>query len=139
MTKKQLEEYRSKKAEISELRYRLEHLGDGDSMIGNSVIMDYSTGYPRPQSVVGYDFNKEERLRTKYLNQMSRLKEECEEVELWIEDIPDSLARRIFRMYYIEGQTQRQIARKVHMDRSTVGRKIEKFLKVAPNAPNAPL
>ena len=35
--------------------------------------------------------------------------------------------------------TQRQIAEKVHIDKSTVARKIEKFLKIAPNAPNAPL
>ena len=42
-------------------------------------------------------------------------------------------------MYYIDNMTQRQIAKKVNMDKSTVARKIEKFLKVAPNAPNAPL
>lgn len=139
MTKEQLEDYRSKKAEISELRYRLAHLGEGDSLVGNSVIMDYSTGYPRPQSVIGYDFSKEARLKARYLSQISRIQKECEAVEEWIDGIPDSLTRRIFRMYYIDGLTQRQIARKVHMDKSTVGRKIDNFLKVAPNAPNAPL
>lgn len=55
MTKEQLEEYKSKKAEIQELQYKLDHLGEGDSMIGNSVINDYRTGHPRPQSVVGVD------------------------------------------------------------------------------------
>ena len=56
MDKKKLEDYRSKKAEIKELQYKLSHLGAGDSLIGNDVIMDYRKGYPIPQSVVGYDF-----------------------------------------------------------------------------------
>ncbi len=139
MTREQLEAYRSKKAEIGELTYRLDHLDDHDGMIGNSVIMDYQTGYPRPQSVVGYDYKRAERLRKMYQSRIARLREECLEMEQWVEAIPDSLTRRIFRMYYVEGLTQRQIAAKTHMDKSTVGRKIDNFLKVAPNAPNAPL
>ena len=66
MTKEQLEAYRSKKAEIGELTYRLNHFDDGDSMIGNDVVKDYRTGYPRPQSVVGYDYKRAERLRKTY-------------------------------------------------------------------------
>ncbi len=139
VTREQLEAYRSKKAEIGELIYRLDHLDDHDGMIGSSVVMDYRTGYPRPQSVVGYDYKRAERLRKTYQSRITRLQEECLEVEQWVEAIPDSLIRRIFRMYYVEGMTQRQIAIKVHMDKSTVGRKIDNFLKVAPNTPNAPL
>ena len=139
MTREQLESYKSKKAEIQELQYKLNHLGEGDSMIGNDTIFDYRTGYPQPQAVVGVDWEKMEWLRVRYEKQISTLTVECEEVELWIEDISDSLTRRIFRMYYVDGMTQRGIARKVHMDKSSVGRKIDNFLKVAPNAPNAPL
>ena len=63
MEREQLERYLSQKEEIRELRYKLEHLGEGDSLIGNSTIFDYSTGYPKPQAVVGNDYNKEWRLR----------------------------------------------------------------------------
>ena len=55
MDREQLERYMSQKEEIRELRYKLEHLGEGDSLVGNSTIFDYSTGYPKPQAVVGYD------------------------------------------------------------------------------------
>lgn len=139
MEREQLERYRSQKEEIRELRYKLLHLGDGDSLIGNDTIFDYSSGFPKPQAVIGYDYNKERSLRERYMTRLEKLKADCEETEQWVEDIPDSQMRRIFRMYYLDGMTYRQIANKMHMDKSTVGRKIDVFLKVAPNAPNAPL
>lgn len=131
MTKNRLEEYRSKKAEIAELQYKLDHLGEGNSLIGNDVIMDYRRGYPQPQSVVGYDYDRERRLRDTYQKRIEKLKEDCMEVELWIERIPDSLTRRIFRMYFVDGMTQKRIAKKVHIDQSRVSRKILDFLKNA--------
>ena len=139
MEREQLERYLSQKEEIRELRYKLEHLGEGDSLVGNSTIFDYSTGFPRPLAGIGYDYEKERRLRAQYSTRLSKLRYDCEETEQWVEDIPDSQTRRIFRMYFIDGETYRQIAKKMHMDKSTVGRKIDNFLKVAPNAPNAPL
>ena len=137
--REQVERYQSQKEEIRELRYKLEHLGEGDSLVGNSTIFDYSTGFPRPQAVIGYDYEKYRRLRAQYSTRLAKLRYDCEETEQWVEDIPDSQTRRIFRMYFIDGETYRQIAKKMHMDKSTVGRKIDNFLKVAPNAPNAPL
>lgn len=131
MTKNRLEEYRSKKAEIAELQYKLDHLGEGNSLIGNDVIMDYRRGYPQPQSVVGYDYDRERRLRDTYQKRIEKLKEDCMEVELWIERIPDSLTRRIFRMCFVDGMTQKRIAKKVHIDQSRVSRKILDFLKNA--------
>ncbi len=125
MTKQQLEAYRSMKEEITELKYKLAHLGQGDSLIGNDVIMDYRSGYPVPQSVVGYDFEKEWRIKTRYRERIARLEKLCQEVEEFIENIYDSRTRRIFRMYYIDGKKQKEIAKLIHMDRSTVSRKID--------------
>lgn len=130
MERQQLERYRSQKEEIRELQYKLEHLGEGDSLIGNSTIFDYSTGFPRPQAVVGYDYNKEWRLRERYKTRLEKLVADCEETEQWIEAIPDSQTRRIFRMYYLEGETQQKIGKRLHLDQSSVSRKIENFLKL---------
>lgn len=137
MTKKKLEDYRNKKAEIKELQYKLSHLGAGDSLIGNDVIMDYRKGYPIPQSIVGYDFEKEQRLRTLYEKREKKLQEECLEVEMWIEDIPDSMIRRIFRMHYVDDMTQKEISKIIHLDRSRVSRKIDEYLKNAHKAQKA--
>lgn len=137
MTRERLEGYRSCREEIQELQYKLDHLGEGDSLIGNDVIMDYRDGFPRPQSVVGYDYGKYERLRKAYESRIEKLQAECAEVELWIEGIPDSLTRRIFRMYYIDGMNQKQIGRIVHLDRSRISRKIDEYLKNAHKAQKA--
>lgn len=139
MTKQRLEEYESNKAEIAELQYKLAHLGEGDSLVGNDVVFDYRTGYPRPQTVVGKDEEKEIRLRNICEKRIGKLKAECLTVELWIEQIPDGLMRRIFRMHYIDGMTQKQIGRTVHLDKSRISRKIDDFLKNAPKATNATL
>ena len=37
ISREQMEAYRSMKDEIKELSYRLEHLGEGDSLLCNSV------------------------------------------------------------------------------------------------------
>lgn len=131
MTRERLEGYQSCKEEIQELQYKLAHLGEGDSMMGHDVILDYQTGFPRPQSIVGYDHEKEERLRRTYESRIAKLQAECAEVEQWVEAIPDSLTRRIFRMYYIDGMNQSKIAKRVHLSQSQISRKIDGFLKDA--------
>ena len=129
MTRERLEGYRSCREEIRELQYKLAHLGEGDSMIGNDVILDYRTGYPRTRSVVGLDHKREKRLRTVYENRIAKLETECAEVELWVDEIPDSLTRRIFRMYYIDGMNQSKIAKRVHLSQSKISEKISGYLQ----------
>lgn len=130
MTKERLEAYRSEKEEITEIQYRLKHLTDNDAMIGNSTIFDYSTGYPRPQAVVGTDHVKQNRLTNRYQQLLRQLEKNCEEVEMWVAAIPDSLTRRIFQMYYIEGVRQQVIARKAHLSQSEVSKKISRYLQM---------
>lgn len=139
MEREQLERYRSQKEEIRELRYKLLHLGDGDSLIGNDTIFDYSSGFPKPQAVIGYDYNKERSLRERYMTRLKKLKADCEETEQWVEAIPDSQMRRIFRMYYLDGETQQKIGERLHIERSTVSKKIEAFLKVSHKSHNSHL
>lgn len=137
MTREQLESYRSMKEEVAELWYKQEHLADGDALVGNDVVMDYRSGYPVPQPVVGYDYGKYLRRKEQYRKKILELQESMGEVEEFVEGIPDSLTRRIFRMYYVEGMTQKKIAEKIHVDRSSVSKKIEAFLKVSHNSHNS--
>lgn len=128
MTRKRLEDYRSEKAEIAELKHKLAHLGEGDSLIGNDTIFDYRSGYPKPQAVVGYDYDREQKLRDTYRKRIEKLEQQCAEVEQWVEAIPDSLTRRIFRMYFLEGIKQKKIAKSVHLSQSKISEKISDFL-----------
>lgn len=139
MEREQLERYRSQKEEIRELQYKMDHLGEGDSMVGNTIIFDYKKGFPRPQAVVGHDHERERHLRERYETRMAKLQADCEETEQWVEGITDSQTRRIFRMRFLEGDTQRKIGEKLHMDRSTVSKRIEAFLKVSHKSHNSHL
>lgn len=134
MTKERLESYRSNRSEILELEYILENRWRSDTMIGNDVIFDYSKGYPMPQSVVGFDSEKYKHLQDRDMNRKKRLEEECAEIEDFVDEIQDSITRRIFRLYYIDGKNpvkQKEIAKKVHLDQSRVSRKIDEYLKNA--------
>lgn len=126
MTREKLEDYKSKKAEIQELEAKLRDLPGSESLIGNSVVMDYRKGYPQPQSVVGYDYDLERRRRENWEKRLNSLKAEVTEVEEWIEMIPDSLTRRIFRMYYCDDMKQNKIAKKVNMSQQAVSSKLSK-------------
>lgn len=131
MDKQQLEAYRSNKDEIVELRQKLRELPGSESLIDNSVILDYRKGYPQPQSIVGYDHGLEERRRERWTKRIELLQAEVDEVERWIEAIPDGVTRRIFRMIYVEGMTQRKVAKKMHMDQGGISKKISAFLKLS--------
>lgn len=129
MTREQLEQYRSNMEEIKELTYKLEHLGEGDSLIGNDVVFDYRTGYPKPQSVVGYDYELEARRRERLENLRAKIQAECDNVEDFVFGIPDGKTRRIFQLYFLEGLSQEKVARKMNMDRSRISRKISEYLE----------
>ncbi len=131
MTRERLEAYRSNRDEIKELKYKLDHLGEGDSLIGSDVILDYRKGYPMPQAVVGYDYELEWKRRKRYENQIAKLQVEQDRIEEWVFGIRDSRARRIFQLCYLEGLTQEKAGRKLHMDQSGISRKIDQFLKNA--------
>ncbi len=129
MTKEQLEEYRCKKEEIRELSYKLNHMNEDGIMMSNDTILNYEKGYPVAEAVVGIDWGKVDRTEERYKKRIDMLTKECEEVEEFVESIPDSLARRIFRMYYIDGLSQQDIGKAVHLDRSRVSRKLGEFFK----------
>lgn len=137
ITKELLQGYRSKKDEIQELDYILKNRWRDEGLIGNDVIFDYSKGYPMPQSVVGFDQAKYERLQDRDQRRKEQLEKECVEIEEWVEAIPDSLTRRIFRMCFIDGRKQKDVARAVHLDRSRISRKIDSYLEDAHKAQNA--
>ena len=131
ITKELLQSYRSKKNEIVELDWVLRHRWQDDGLIGNDVVLDYRDGYPRPLGIVGFDYGEYDRRQKRDHTKKEALEKECAEIEDWVEAIPDSLTRRIFRMMYIHGRKQKQVAKAVHLDQSSVSRKIDEYLKVA--------
>ena len=132
MTKEQLEGYVSTKEEIAELKVLLENTKD--ECTDNDVIMDYRSGYPVPQSVVGTDWKQYDSKKAKREKQIEKLEKECAQIEEFVESIEDSTIRRIFRKYYLEGKTQEQVADEIHIHRSRISKKITDYLKKAHKA-----
>lgn len=56
------------------------------------------------------------------------LLEQMEKIELFIEQIPNSRDRRIFEKMFLENKTQQQIAREIHLERSTISKIVNKYL-----------
>lgn len=137
ITKELLQGYRSKKAEIQELDWKLKNRWRDEALIGNDVIFDYSKGYPMPQSVVGFDQKKYEWLQDRDQRRKEQLEQECEEAEKFVSSIEKSLERRIFQMYFIDGTeqpTQKEVAKAVHMERSSISKKIDDYLQLSHNS-----
>lgn len=95
-----------------------------------------------PQCVVGFDQEKYKRLQDRDLKRKKVLEQECKEVEQFVDAIPDSLAHRIFRKLFIDGRkpvTQEQVAKSVHLDRSSISKIVDRYLKDSHNSQNAQL
>ena len=58
----------------------------------------------------------------------NELLELTESIEIFIDNIPISRDRRIFRAIYFEDKTQQQVAGELHIDRSLVSKIISKYL-----------
>lgn len=108
ITRKLLDSYRKMKREIPILAAELAEMKQGDNGLGNSTILDYRTGEPRPQSVVGFDQELYDR-RQKILDEK---KAKFKAVEKWINAIEDGQTRCVFKMFYLDGMTWEKIAAK---------------------------
>lgn len=108
ITKNLLKNYQKYKREIPFLKAELEEMLTSDAGIGNSTILDYQNGYPRPQSVVGFDWGLyEHRKQTLKYREL-----QVKTVEQWIKNIEDGQTRCIFYMRYIDGMSWVKIAKK---------------------------
>lgn len=116
ITRKLLDEYREikRKRIIPLLEAELEEMKQGDNGFGNSTVFDYRDGYPKPQSVVGFDWDlyeyREKSLETK--------KAKVQAVEKWIDAIEDGQTRCVFKMYYTNGMKWERIAVKTGYSKS---------------------
>lgn len=65
---------------------------------------------------------------------LQKIQRERRKIENYISAIEQSDIRLIFRLRHVNGMTWEQIGLEIHMDRRTVSRKYNRFLKDARNA-----
>lgn len=128
MTKGILEQYRSIAAELSEVRDRIRSCTVHDTVTGSDsdfpyVQHSFAVGGVVEQTGIGKDM---------FL--LHKLEAQKQEIEDFIDNIPDSELRRIFRYRYTDGTVKpswQWIAFKIgHYDEQYPRRKHNKFLKM---------
>ncbi len=137
MTEKELGQYRAIKNEIIDLNKRIDETKQGEVMSfgtvkGSSKYFPYT---PQNFHVSGIDpadtdirQNKISKLLRQREVQRDELIKKQIEIEKYIADLNDSNSRTIFRMYFIDGMSQWQIARKIGYDQSRISQLIKQNL-----------
>ena len=114
ITRKLLDNYRKLKRGIPVLSMELAEMKQGEAGLGNSTIFDYTTGFARPQSVVGFDQARYDRRKHTYDHKMAQ----AAAVERWIQSIEDGQTRYVFKAFYQQGMTWEKIAEKTGYSQS---------------------
>ena len=133
MTKKELEQYRSIVAEIDEIRDRLNSYTVHGTVTGSDTEFPYVQHSFSVGGVVETERNRRDMVLIR------KLELQKQEIEDYIEAIPDSVTRRIFRYRYIDGKVKpswQWIAFKMNVvgDGSTERKKVDRYLKVSRNS-----
>lgn len=137
LTKKELEQYRRFKRS---LEYKTSKLAEAyekepESVVG--TVKKTSKHFPYLEGLMGvwiYDPVESEK-RDKRIQDLSKeiddLVKQTDAVEEFISDIADEELQLIFSYRYIEGWKLKEIACKLNMDLSTVGKKITTYMKLS--------
>ena len=128
ITRKLLDNYRKIKREIPILEYEPRELWLTDKGIGNSVILNGKNGSKKPETVVGFDYEKYNRRK----KTLAKKKKQVAVIEEWIDDIPDGQTRCAFKMFYRDGMSWEKIAAKTGFSQSPDHPRLhirDKFLK----------
>ena len=135
--KKDLEEYLMLEQRIQTKKNRIEKLKKMAVQREYGAVRGSNPEFPyQPMSfhMSGYNIGEDERKRFRIRSLSDAMKKDIAvseqkrlDVEKFIESIPDVMDQLIFTYIYLEGNTQEQAARKLHMDRSSVSKRIKKY------------
>lgn len=115
MTIDELKSYKALKAEYAELTLNVHSVSDS--------VQGSMQDYPCSRRIDGTEMGSVEILR-----RMSDIKHKISEIENYINSIEDIQIRSIFRMKYINGKTNQNIAMKLgYRDEGTIRKKIRKY------------
>ena len=117
---------RKLKKEIMGLRYSIDN---AKPELQADFYKDYRTGKGIPKSVVGFVFDEREihAREQKIKLRLKQLESVIKNAEEEIDGVEDPELRSILSLYYIEGETQENIGKILHIERSSVSKKLKKF------------
>jgi DNA-binding NtrC family response regulator len=123
MTYKELKKYYWLNQKIKDLEKEIAHLETLSAVVMNDMPKSKNSSSPTEQFAIKKE-KMVERLNKLKLSALVKL----EEVESFINEIPDEELECIFRETFILGYKQKQVAKEHHMDRTTIYYKIKNYL-----------
>ena len=123
MSEKELSRYYKIRQEIDDLENRIKEFGDGVSGIAIKDIIAMSSG--KHESLQ----EKLVLLKDKWVEKRISALEEYLKIENYIDSVDDPETRTIMRLRFLDLLTWEEIGEVVHMERTSVSKKIRKFLK----------
>jgi len=133
-----LNQYKAIKHEIADLNRRISETKQGEVMSfgtvkGSSKYFPYTPQNFHVSGIDPADADKRQEQITELLMlrevQRDELMKKQVEIENYIAGIKDSTTRMIFRLYFIDGLSQWQIAKKLGYEQSSISQKIRRLLK----------
>lgn len=136
MTREKLKQYRALKREIASLEEAIDKLRDRaldiPEVMGKVTASSHDFPYIEEHITVRLNEPKEADAISRRIRIKEKRKEEAEkaalEIERFVAGIPDSTDRQIFEMLYLEGKKQREAANAVNLERSSIAKRISKYL-----------
>lgn len=138
-TKEIMIQYSDMQEEIKQMRIDIQKTEDDIAkLLEEGTVQDKVMGGEgglQGFKIEGFPITAFERRKRILRNKMNRLAdrendllEMAESIELFIDNIPVSRDRRIFKAIYFENKTQQQVAKELHIDRSLVSKIISRYI-----------
>ena len=139
MTEAELNQYRAIQTEIDDLNFRIGQLSEKKVQVMTDKVKGSTKYFPYTEvnfNVTGVDQagywknqNRINKLKHKREDKKAELIQKESEMHDFIYSIQDSLIRQIFILRFIDGLPYEAIGKRLHMDRTTVAKKISKYLE----------
>lgn len=138
MTEEELRQYRKLKREAVDLEQRLDKLYEKEVGTGYGTVKASSKEFPFCEYRVGVwiedpkQAGDRDQLIKMYSDRLDKARNAILKIEQFISDIPDSELRQIFEYRFVDGKKVKEIGDYFNMDRSTVGKKIIRYINFPP-------
>ena len=131
MTKKQLQQHRALKREIEELDKKILQEQKKEISVTQEKVKASMKDFPYIEIYNAEQAYISRRLINEYQKRKLKAEKETLEIETFISSISDAEIRLMFQYSFIDGMKQREIAERLHMERSNISKKITEILQLS--------
>ncbi len=131
MTKKQLQQHRALKREIEELDKKILQEQKKEISVTQEKVKASMKDFPYIEIYNVEQAYISRKLINEYQKRKLKAEKETLEIETFISSISDAEIRLMFQYSFIDGMKQREIAERLHMERSNISKKITEILQLS--------